>query len=128
MDAQAPARPELGILRPGAAAGDDFQARLTEVDPALQDFSYAPESYDATVLVALAANAAKNDSGTGIASQMQAVSEGGEKCTSYQQCLDLLNAVLVDADGGLRRVTVGIYQYGADNKYTNVAYQEGSLS
>jgi len=125
---------------PGAATSDDFRARLLEVDGGLTDFSYAPESYDATVLVALAAQAAKNDSGTGIASQMQAVSEGGEKCTSYQQCLDLLNAgtdidydgfsgpIEFDANGDPTQATIGVYQYGADNKYTNVAYQEGSLS
>ncbi len=88
---------------PGAKTADDFKSRLLQVDPALTDFSYSPESYDATVLVALAAQAAKNDSGTGIASMMQSVSEGGTKCTSYKECLDLLSAGTdIDYDGLLR--------------------------
>ena len=34
---------------------DEFQGRLLEVNDGLTDFSYAPESYDATILAALAA-------------------------------------------------------------------------
>ncbi|MGQ7296069.1 ABC transporter substrate-binding protein [Quadrisphaera sp. KR29] len=124
---------------PGAATSDDFRSRLLEVDPSLTDFSYSPESYDATVLVALAAQAAKNDSGTAIASQLQAVSEGGTKCTAYQECLDLLNAgtdidydgfsgpIEFNAQGDPTQATIGIYQYGNDNTYTNVDYIAGSL-
>ena len=40
---------------PGAFPSDEFQARLLEVNDGLTDFSYAPESYDATILAALAA-------------------------------------------------------------------------
>ena len=54
------------------------------VDPALKDYAYAPESYDATMLVALAAIAAGDDSGESIASKMIEVSKGGEKCTDVQ--------------------------------------------
>ena len=75
---------------PGVVAGDEFKARLAEVDPKLTEWAYAPESYDATILVALAATAAGDDSGASIASKMQEVSEGGEKCTSFADCLALL--------------------------------------
>ncbi|MEH3079007.1 MAG: ABC transporter substrate-binding protein [Quadrisphaera sp.] len=124
---------------PGAKTSDDFRQRLLQVDPKLTDFSYAPESYDATVLVALAAAAAKDDSGTAIASKMQEVSEGGTKCTAYKECLDLLNAgtdidydgfsgpIDFSAKGDPTKATIGIYQYGDDNKYTNVDYITGSL-
>ena len=61
---------------PGVVAGDEFKARLAEVDPKLTEFAYAPESYDATILVALAATAAGDDSGASIASKMQEVSDG----------------------------------------------------
>ena len=50
---------------PGVVADDSFKARLMTVDPKLDQFAYAPESYDATVLVALAAQAAGDDSGDG---------------------------------------------------------------
>ena len=55
---------------PGVAANDAFKARLKTVDPKLDAYTYGPESYDATILVALAAEAAKDDSGTSIASKM----------------------------------------------------------
>ena len=55
-------------------AGDAFKKRLTDLKPKLTEFAYAPESYDATILVALAATAAKDDAGASIASKMQDVS------------------------------------------------------
>lgn len=124
---------------PGAAAGDDFQARLTEVDPALQDFSYAPESYDAVVLVALAAQAAGDDSGASIAAELPNVSREGTKCTVYAECLELLTAGEdIDYDGVSGPVefsdlgdpteaTIGVYEYVEDNSYENVDYVTGSL-
>jgi branched-chain amino acid transport system substrate-binding protein len=77
---------------PGAASGADLKAKLLQVNPKLTDFSYAPESYDATMLIALAAIAAKDDSGASIASKLGEVSSGGTKCTAFKQCADLLAA------------------------------------
>ncbi|GAB2674293.1 ABC transporter substrate-binding protein [Thalassiella azotivora] len=124
---------------PGAEATEDFRNRLLEVDPSLSDYSYAPESYDATILVALAAVAAENDSGEAIASQMQAVSREGEKCTTFADCKALLEdgqdidydgvsgPVEFSEQGDPTEATVGIYQYGADNKYTNLEYKSGKI-
>ena len=36
--------------------GDDFKQRMLEVDPALVDFNYGAESYDAAIIIALAPN------------------------------------------------------------------------
>jgi ABC-type branched-subunit amino acid transport system substrate-binding protein len=124
---------------PGVAASDEFKARLTDLKPDLTEFAYSPESYDATILVALAASAAGDDSGEAISSQMQAVSEGGTKCTSYKECLDLLkNDEDIDYDGVSGPVefndagdpseaTIGIYQYGADNNYTFLEGKAGKI-
>ena len=124
---------------PGAKTTDDFKARLLQKDPALVDFSYAPESYDAATLIALAATAAKNDSGTAIASKLQEVSAGGTKCTSFAECKQLLDAgtdidydgfsgpIEFDENGDVSQATIGIYQYGDDNTYTNVDYVNGKL-
>src|SRR5204862_56467 len=88
------------------------------------------DSYDATILVALAAQAAGDDSGASIASKMQEVSAGGEKCTSFKDCVALIKAgkdidydgvsgpIEFNAKGDPSEATIGIYQYGADNKYT----------
>ena len=56
---------------------------MLAIDPALKDFTYGGESYDAVNLIALAAEAAKSTKGTDIAAQLKAVSEGGEKCTGF---------------------------------------------
>ena len=32
--------------------GDDFKNRMKEIDPALVDFNYGAESYDATIIIA----------------------------------------------------------------------------
>ncbi|MEZ0071778.1 ABC transporter substrate-binding protein [Planotetraspora sp. GP83] len=125
---------------PGAASSADFKQKLLGVDPSLKDFSYGPESYDATTLTALAAEAAKDDSGTAIASKLIDVSKGGEKCKDFKSCLDLLKAGKdIDYDGVSGPVefsdagdpseaTIGIYQYGDDNKYKNVTYLAGKVS
>jgi branched-chain amino acid transport system substrate-binding protein len=124
---------------PGVVAGDEFKARLDEVSPGLDEFAYAAESYDATILVALAAEAAGDDSGESIASQMQAVSAGGEKCTSYADCLALLQddqdidydgvsgPVEFNDAGDPSEASVGIYEYGADNRYTFLEAKEGTI-
>jgi hypothetical protein len=69
---------------PGAETGASLKSRLLEVNPKLTDYSYAPESYDAAVLIALAAEAAKDDSGVSIAGKLKEISEGGEKCKEFK--------------------------------------------
>lgn len=101
----------------------------------LKDYAYAPESYDAVVLIALATLAAGSTDGVEIAAKLQEVSGGsgdGTKCTSFAECAQLiLNGETVDYDGVSGPVTfddvgdpteatMGIYQYGADNKYTRI--------
>jgi branched-chain amino acid transport system substrate-binding protein len=124
---------------PGVQASDDFKKRLLEIDPKLDSYSYGPESYDAVVLTALAAEAAKDDSGTSIASKLVEVSKGGEKCTTFADCVKLVKAGTdIDYDGisgpiefsdqgDPTQATIGIYQYGADNKNTFLEGKEGKL-
>jgi branched-chain amino acid transport system substrate-binding protein len=124
---------------PGAEATGDFQDRMLEVNPDLDDFTYGPESYDATVLIALAAIAAGDDSGESIAASLVDVSREGTKCTTFEECAGLLeDGEDIDYDGisgpiefsdvgDPTQATIGIYQYGPDNKYANVDYFEGQL-
>lgn len=124
---------------PGVVADDSFKQRLQSVDTDLSEFAYAAESYDATILVALAAQAAGDDAGTSIASKMQSVSAGGTACTTFKQCMDLLKKgqdidyngvsgpIEFNDKGDPSRATVGIYQYGADNKYTFLEAKEGQI-
>jgi branched-chain amino acid transport system substrate-binding protein len=109
----------------------EFQT--AEGGEALEDFSYAAESYDAVVLLALAAMQAGSVESADIAAELQAVSGGvdeeGEKCTSFEDCAQIIldggtpnydgvsGPVSFDENGDPTRASIGIYQYGEDNNY-----------
>jgi branched-chain amino acid transport system substrate-binding protein len=124
---------------PGAETTEEFQGRLLEVNPDLEDFSYAPESYDATILIALAAIQAQSVESRDIADNLVAVSRDGTKCTTFAECVELLNGGEdIDYDGAsgpitfsdagdVSEATIGIYEYQDDNTYINVDFQFGSL-
>jgi len=121
---------------PGLYVGEgDFRDRLLEIDPSLTDFSYAGESYDATILIALAAYAANSTEGTDIGEYLRQVSGGtgdGEKVDSFADAAALLaegkqvdydgqsGPITLDEAGDPTEATVSIYEYGDDNKYTYV--------
>ena len=75
---------------PAAEQAEEFRARLLENDPALVDYSYGPETYDAVVIIALAASQAGTDRPDEIARNINAVTRDGTACTSYQECVDLI--------------------------------------
>lgn len=125
---------------PGAEATTEFRQRLATVDPALKDFSYAAESYDAVIISALAAVAAGSDAGEAIAAELPGVTKDGQKCTTFEQCKKLLeDGQDIDYDGVSGPIElsdkgdptsaiVGIYTYGPDNKLlSKVDYQPGQL-
>ena len=124
---------------PGAEVTDEFRNRLLEVDSTLTVFSYGPESYDATIVTALAAIAAGDDSGPSIASQMVDVTSGGEKCTTFAECAELLEAgedidydgvsgpIEFDENGDPTEATIGIYQYAEDNTYSAIDFRFGQI-
>ena len=85
---------------PAAEITDDFQERLLAVDPDLIDFSYGPETYDAVIILALAAQIAGTDDPAAIAAQINGVTRDGEKCTTYADCVALIEAGTdIDYDG-----------------------------
>ncbi len=124
---------------PGAEATDEFRDRLQEAYGPLTEFAYSGESYDATILLALAAIAAGDDSGTAIASQMQAVSTEGTVCTEFAECVALLEEgedidydgvsgkVEFDENGDPTSASIGIYEYIEDNSFNAVEFVEGNI-
>ena len=95
-------------------------------------YSYGPESYDAVVLLALAALAAGSVEGVDMAAKLQEVSGGsgsGTKCTSFAECADIINdGGVADYDGVSGPITfnefgdpteasIGVYVYQDDNTY-----------
>jgi branched-chain amino acid transport system substrate-binding protein len=95
-------------------------------------FAYGPESYDAIVLLALAALTAGATDGVTVAGKLQEVSGGsggGEKCTSFAQCAEIINSggvadydgvsgpITFDAAGDPTEAEIGVYVYQDDNTY-----------
>mgnify|MGYP001827528355 CR=1 FL=1 len=95
---------EPGILSgikgtiPTAELSEEFKAALLETDPDLIDFTYGPETYDAVVITALAATLADSDDPAQVAAQINGVTFGGEKCTSFEDCIALIDGGTTDID------------------------------
>jgi branched-chain amino acid transport system substrate-binding protein len=71
--------------------GDDvFVKRLREANPGLRNINYAAQAYDAMVITALAAAIAGTDQSAAIAKQINDVTQGGEKCLSFRDCMTLV--------------------------------------
>ena len=116
-----------------------IQDRLLEVDPELDSFAYAAESYDAVIVSALAAVAAESDNAEALALEIPGVTEGGEKCTDFAACVELLEAGEdIDFDGASGPIelgetgsptaaSIGIYEYDAKNQIAPVEYIEGQI-
>jgi ABC-type branched-subunit amino acid transport system substrate-binding protein len=128
---------------PGARVADDFRTRLLEQDPALGTFTYGPETYDALVILSLAATAAGTDESAAVAREINAVTREGEKCEDYAACLALLEAdpeADIDYEGKSGPVdfakpgeptaaNYGIYTWSDDNTVntTDVEFKDTSL-
>jgi ABC-type branched-subunit amino acid transport system substrate-binding protein len=72
-----------------------FESRLLSVDPDLTDFTYGAQSYDATMLVAIAAQYAGCADARAIANALPEVANeapGKEKCSSWDECNAIIQA------------------------------------
>lgn len=126
---------------PGAYPSEDFQKRMLGVNPDLKDYSYGPESYDATMLVALAALKGGASDGATIQKNMAAVSgaNGGTECTGWEECSKLVSDgkdIDYTSASGVgpfnekndpSSAFIGIYKFGADNTYTFSRSEEGEV-
>ena len=75
---------------PSAELTGDFRSRLLATDPSLVDFSYSAETYDAVVIMALAAIAADTDDPAAVAAQINGITRDGEACETFADCAALL--------------------------------------
>jgi neutral amino acid transport system substrate-binding protein len=106
----------------------------------LKDFSYGAESYDATVLAALAATKGGDNSPQSIQKNFAAVSGAtdGEECNTYADCLALIEDGKeiryagpsgigpIDDENDPSSAFVGIYQWDADNAIALTSTVEGT--
>lgn len=118
----APAAAPAGVTHP-------FTEKYAETG---EDTIFSSYYYDCTLLIALAAQAAGSDDSAAIRDQILEVSQGGEKCQTYADCLALLeDGQDIDYDGASGDVdlsdvgepTSGVYdvwEYKADGTYANI--------
>ena len=106
----------------------------------VKDFSYGAESYDATILAALAAAKGGSNESQAVRDNFAAVSGAtdGEECSSYADCLALIDEGKeirytgpsgigpIDDENDPSSAFIGIYQYDANNKNILTTTVEGS--
>jgi len=106
----------------------DFKDRLKAINPDLQDYNYAGESYDAVMLIAMAAQSAGSTQATAFGPYVNAITVDGDKCSDFASCIKIINAGgNVDYDGITgplsfsdpgepAQASFGLLQFGDDNK------------
>jgi branched-chain amino acid transport system substrate-binding protein len=82
----------VGTVPSGDADLTAFNAKLDTINPNLEDYTDGAQSYDGIILLALAAEAAGCADGRSLADNLPAVAAGGEKCTTYADCLAILKS------------------------------------
>ena len=106
----------------------------------VKDFSYGAESYDATILSALAAVKGGSNGSASVQENFAAVSGAtdGEECNTYADCLALLGEGKeiryagpsgigpIDDENDPSSAFIGIFQYDANNKNILSGTVEGS--
>ncbi|MBF4160672.1 ABC transporter substrate-binding protein [Nocardioides sp. CBS4Y-1] len=132
---------------PGADASKEFKDRLNgwnefANNKALTDYAYGAESYDATILAALAAYKGGSTDSETVQKNFAAVSGAtdGEECTSYADCVKLLDDGQdihykgpsgigpIDDENDPSSAFVGIYTFDENNKPVLTSTVEGSKS
>jgi branched-chain amino acid transport system substrate-binding protein len=133
------------FTQPGVNASDAFQAKLQALvkkqgNKPLTVFSYGPESYDATVLLALAALQGGKADGPTLKANLQSVSEKGTKCKSFAACAKLIadkkdidyegvsGPITFDKNGDESQAYIGVYKYSAGNDSAFESAQFGELT
>ncbi|MCU1414548.1 MAG: branched-chain amino acid transporter substrate-binding protein [Microbacteriaceae bacterium] len=133
------------FTNPGVNVTGPFKAKLaaqTKADGAkpLTAYSYAPESYDGITLLALAALQGKATDGATLKANLQSVSEGGTKCTTFAKCADLISQgknidydglsgpVDFASNGDPQQAYISIYKYTTGNKNEFESQQFGDLT
>jgi branched-chain amino acid transport system substrate-binding protein len=132
---------------PGADAPEDFKQRLNEWyqeenDEELTDYAYAAESYDAAILIALAAVRGEATDGQTIADNIRAVSgseEGATEVSTFEEGVEALEAGdqiayqgvsgigPLNEDNDPSSAFIGVYEYDDTNKNIWTKVVEGKV-
>ena len=107
----------------------DFKDRLatTPSGADLKDYNYAGETYDAIVVIALAAIHSKTD-GSAMADHIVGITKDGEKCTDFAACVAIIDAGGdPDYDGFSGPITMNGNGEPLEASYGVLVFGEGNL-
>jgi ABC-type branched-subunit amino acid transport system substrate-binding protein len=123
----------VGTIPTGSVDLQGFYDQMAAFDPSLTDYTYGPQSYDATMVIALAAEKAGCADGTAIAAALPEVAgNGGEKCSTYADCVALIQAgteidyegvtgsVDFNEYGDLAEGTISINEYTSNTEFSEI--------
>ncbi|WP_022882635.1 ABC transporter substrate-binding protein [Gryllotalpicola ginsengisoli] len=133
------------FTNPGNQATDDFKKRLqaqAKKDGAkeLQAWSYAPETYDGVVVMALAALKGGATDGTTLKDNLQSITSGDTDCKTFSACADLIKdgksihyqglsgPISFQDNGDPGQAYISIYKYNKDNSNTFESAEFGDLT
>ena len=121
---------------PADTISDDYKERAQALwtengGDELTSWAYSTESYDAVVLLALAALASGSTEPADMAAKMSEVSGfsgGGTKCGTFAECAEIINGggvadydglsggIALNEAGDPTETAIGIYEFDADNR------------
>lgn len=116
-----------------------FTDRLLGIDPELQDFNYAGETYDAMIVSALAAEVAGSDAGTALAEEIAGVTKDGTTCTTFAECKELIEAgedidydgivgpIALDANGDPTSASFAILEFQDDGSLEVLEFRQAEV-
>lgn len=114
-------------LLDGIDPGEAFTAKVRKEDSDVGRVYYAAEAYDATMLAALAAVLAGDDAPAAVRGKLRDPSVGGIKCTTYAECLRVLETQPdIDYDGVSGPVNLDEAGDPTRGAYQVVAYKRGN--
>lgn len=128
---------------PGGELDEAFKKRaadfyMEKYGEELKEFAYLGETYDAVILLALAAQQAGDDSGEAIQANMQSVSTGGTKVSNFADGLKVITdggdvdyegfsgPIEFDENGDPTGASIGIHQYGKEGTYSLIEVVAGN--
>jgi len=116
---------------------DEFKKNLNDAwvkggNQPLKDYTYAAESYDAVMVIALAVEKAKTD-GIDYAKEINGITRGGEKCTGFTSCKAIIakggdpdydgksGPLEFSGAGEPIKASYGVQVFGKDNRIDDAA-------
>ena len=116
-----------GITLIGSTGNRAFLQRMAE-DPSITELIYGAQAYDCAVALALAAEAAGSTEAADVAAELLTVTAGGQTCSSFTDCVDMLRAGEdIDYDGPSGRIAFAANGDPTSGRFTTGTSQAGDL-